>query len=362
MNKFYAKLLFTFLAIAIVSCDKSNNSLDVPIYDDSPYLLNLGSLPPPPLPEDNPLTKEGVKLGKMLFHDTRLSKNGEQACASCHLQTDGFSDIRQFSIGVEGEEGGRQAMAIFNMAYHKNGFFWDGRAPLLRDQSLLPIQDPLEMNETQENVVSKLEADPEYVDQFFRAFGSEEINSLKMSLAMEQFMNTIISNNAKWDKVLEGEASFTESEERGRELFFTEFNPGTQTGGAECFHCHGGFNFTNDAFMNNGLDTEAEMTDEGYANVTKDDADKGKFKVPSLRNIEFTPPYMHDGRFATLEEVLDHYDHGVKDSPSLDILMQFNLNPGLQMSSQDKKDLIAFMKTLSDESLKTNTEYQSPFN
>ncbi len=350
------------IVLGMFSCDKNNNSLDVAFYNDSPYTLEHEGFPPPPIPADNPLTIEGVKLGKMLFHDTRLSKNGEQACASCHLQEDAFSDIRQFSMGVEGKEGGRQAMAIFNMAYHRNGFFWDGRAPLLRDQALLPIQDPLEMNETLDNVVSKLEADPEYVDQFFRAFGSEEINSFKMSLAMEQFMNTIISNDAKWDKVLAGEAVFSDSEERGRALFFTEFDPISQTGGAECFHCHGGFNFTNNQFMNNGLDAEAEFTDLGYYDVTSDDRDKAKFKVPSLRNIQFTPPYMHDGRFATLEEVLEHYDHGVQDSPSLDPLMQFNLNPGLQLSDQDKADLIAFMKTLSDETLKSNTEYQNPFN
>jgi cytochrome c peroxidase len=360
MNK---KIVFSliFSSLILLNACEDNEPAEEAVYDDTPYSLDVGTFPPPPIAADNPLTNEGVALGKMLFYDTRLSKNGEMSCATCHVQGDGFSDINRFSEGVEGELGGRQAMAVFNMAWHRNGFFWDGRAPLLRDQSLLPIQDPLEMNETLENVVSKLEADPQYKDQFIRAFGSDEITSERMSLAMEQFMNSIVSVNAKWDQVLAGTASFTESEQRGRELFFEEFDPITQTGGAECFHCHGGFNFTNDKYMNNGLDAEADWTDLGLYDVTEDANDKAKFKTPSLRNIELTPPYMHDGRFATLEEVIDHYNEGVVHSSTIDPLMQFNLNPGLLLTEQDKADLVAFLKTLTDQDFIENTEYQSPF-
>ena len=171
----------------VMACEA--DEAEVAVYDATPYLFtfpeNFGD---PELPKDNILTKEGVKLGKMLFYEKALSKDGTQACASCHVQKDGFSDKNQFSKGVDGLLGGRQAMPIFNMAWHKTGFFWDGRSLTLREQSLKPIQDPLEMHETLENVVSKLTANKTYTDQFIRAFGTPEVNSTKVSLALEQFM------------------------------------------------------------------------------------------------------------------------------------------------------------------------------
>jgi cytochrome c peroxidase len=333
----------------------------LPDFDSTSFAFDHGIFPAPALPDDNPLTVEKVKLGRMLFYEKKLSKGETQACADCHLQADGFSDIRRFSIGVEELAGTRQAMAVFNMAWHQNGFFWDGRAPLLRDQALMPIQDPLEMNETLENAIAKLKDDQDYRFQFARAFKDPEITEEKMALAMEAFMLTIVSNDSRFDRFLQGQYTFTEEEQRGYDLFFTEFDPSGQVKGGECFHCHAGINFTNDKYMNNGLDSDEEFTDEGLFKTTGDPADMARFKVPSLRNIAVTPPYMHDGRFATLEEVIDHYNTGVKESSTIDEIMQFNLDPGLNLSEQDKADLVAFMKTLTDETFLGNSDYSDPF-
>lgn len=331
-------------------------------HDLTPYEFDYGNFPPPKIPNDNGLTKEKVKLGKMLFYEKKMSNDLSMACADCHKQEDAFDDIRKFSVGTAGKEGARQAMAIFNMAWHQGGFFWDGRAPRLRDQALLPIQDPLEMNETLDNVVKKLSAEQVYRDQFLRAFGSETISSEKIGLALEQFMFTILSMDAKYDQVQAGKSSFTASEQRGKELFFTEFNEFVPSAsGADCAHCHGGPNFDNGRFMNNGLDTDAEFTDLGREKVTSNPRDRATFKVPSLRNIELTPPYMHDGRFATLEEVIDHYDSGIDSSSTLDGALMATRKTGLRLSDQDKADLIAFLKTLTDRSLAKNTDYNSPF-
>lgn len=365
VNLFFMKkaiLTFFVLAAIMVACNKDDDETQKAIYDPTPYALDLGDFPDPNLPADNKPTVAGVQLGRMLFYEKMLSKDGSQSCADCHLQKDGFSDIRQFSIGVEQLPGKRQAMAVFNLAWHKNGMFWDGRAPLVRDQAILPIQDPLEMNETLENAVAKLKTDKRYTDQFIRAFGDDNITPERMGLAMEQFEFTMVSNNSKYDRFLAGTESLTDSEERGRVLFFAEFDPFLGQKGGECFHCHGGFNFTNDQYMNNGLDEEANFTDEGRSKVTNNPADRAKFKVPSLRNIALTPPYMHDGRFTTLEEVIEHYDTGVKNSSTVDGLLFNNLNPGgLQLSAQDRADLVAFLKTLTDTSFLEDERFSSPF-
>ena len=331
-------------------------------YDPTLYSIAFGHFPNPNLPVDNLPTNAGVELGRMLFYEKALSRDRSMACADCHQQIDMFSDIRQFSIGVDQLPGKRQAMPIFNIAWHKNGMFWDGRAPRARDQALMPIQDPLEMHETLENAVAKLQAMQIYKDQFVRAFGDDTITPERMGLAIEQFEFTIISNHSKFDHFMQGGITLTESEERGRVLFFREFDPFLGQKGGECFHCHGGFNFTNDQFMNNGLDADDEMSDLGRFIVTNEPVDKARFKVPSLRNIALTPPYMHDGRFATLEEVIEHYATGVKPSTTVDELLFHNTEPGgLQLTTQDKADLVAFLKTLTDEGLKTNDLFASPF-
>lgn len=351
------------LAILMVMIVTINACKKDPVEEsDEPYTLDIGTLPPPYLPDDNPLTREGVKLGRMLFHEKRLSATNTQACASCHLQQFAFSDTATLSIGVKGLKGKRQAMSVFNMAWNSNEFFWDGRAHLLRDQSLKPIQDELEMNETLDNVVAKLQADETYRTQFRKAFGTETITSELMSKAMEQFMMTIVSKSSRYDDFLAGKGTLTPEEERGRFLFTTEYNPGfPMQSGADCQHCHGGANFENDAFMNNGLDGDAEVTDIGRGNVTGLAGDRAKFKVPSLRNVAITAPYMHDGRFKTLEQVVDHYNL-VKQSSTLDPSFQQQLpHGGLQLTPQDKAALVAFLKTLTDNELTTNPAYSSPF-
>jgi cytochrome c peroxidase len=346
------------VGILLFSCSSDDDGVQTL----TPVTLDFKGAPVPSLPEDNLLTAEGIELGRRLFYEKALSKDGTMSCASCHNQTTAFSDTNQFSIGVEGLPGGRQAMAIFNMAWNTNEFFWDGRAHLLRDQALLPIQDPLEMNETLENVIAKLNDLPEYNDRFQQVFGSSTITEYNISLALEQFMNSIISVDSKYDKFKRNEVTLTESEERGRQLFFTEYNKFfPDISGADCAHCHSGFNFENDEYMNNGLDDLAGQTDIGRESVTDNANDKAKFKVTSLRNVALTPPYMHDGRFKTLEEVIDHYNQGIKLSPSVNPAIADTEGSGLFLTPQDKQDLVAFLKTLTDETLLTNPDYSNPF-
>ncbi len=354
-------LLVLSIAIFLLSCSDDAPAPNTPVvFDATPFAFDAQGLPVPALPSDYPLTVQRVQLGRMLFHEKMLSRDGSQSCASCHQQKDGASDIRQFSIGVKGLSGTRQAMAVTNLAWHRRGFFWDGRAPTLRDQALHPIQDTLEMDETLPNVVLKLSASKIYREQFVRAFNADTITSELVGIALEQFMLTMISANSTFDKVNRSEASFTETEERGRQLFNTEFDPTGKVKGAECFHCHSAPFFTNDRFMNNGLDNDGSFSDLGREKVTTLASDRARFKVPTLRNIAVTPPYMHDGRFTTLEEVVEHYNTGVLQSFTLDPLLQFNVTPGLGLTQQNKDDLIAFLKTLTDQTFLTNTTFSKP--
>ena len=364
MNFQKTLILFFSLVFIMVACkDDDTPPVIIPIeIDETPYPFIYKNLPPPDLPADNPLTVQGVQLGRMLFYDKKLSKGEQQACADCHQQVDGFSDKRQFSIGVDELPGTRQAMPIFNLAWHSNQFFWDGRANLLRDQALLPIQDELEMDETLGNVIAKLNAEQTYKDQFSRAFGSDKITAEKIGLAMEQFMLSIVSSSSKYDKYLEGSLELSPSEERGRVLFFTEYNPFfPDVSGADCTHCHGGNNFEDDTYKNNGLDTDADFSDIGREGVTLKPEDRAKFKVPTLRNVAITAPYMHDGRFPTLEEVIDHYNQGLKESTTVDPTILYTKETGLFLTDQDKGDLINFLRTLTDDVFLNNEEYKTPF-
>ena len=353
-------LIVLAASIFVVSCKDDDNEPQGIVQDTTPYEMSIGGFPIPNIASDNELTVQGVKLGRMLFYEKMLSADGTQACASCHLQEFAFTDSAQFSIGVRGEKGGRHAMSVFNMAWNDNEFFWDGRAHLLRDQALLPIQDELEMDETLENVVAKLSASQMYKDQFIRVFGTDEVTSEKVSLALEQFMNSITSTNSKYDDFLSDSTVFSESENRGFKLFNTEYNQFfPEQSGADCQHCHSGLNFENDQYMNNGLD--ATFADDGRGKATEDPADNGKFKVTSLRNIALTAPYMHDGRFSTLEEVVEHYNSQLQASSTLDPALEQTRETGLFLTEQDKKDLVAFLKTLTDKDLTTNSEYSTPF-
>ena len=363
MKNIYLFLLFGLMIGFTISCgeDPMEEPEEEIMQDTTPYDFFYGGLPAPDLPEDNVLTVEGVKLGRMLFYEKMLSRDNSQSCASCHRQEHAFTDTARFSLGVEGLPGKRQAMSVFNMAWNNNEFFWDGRAHLLRDQAILPIQDELEMDETLDNVLAKLSDSKAYRDQFKRVYGTEEITVEALAKALEQFMFSIVSYDSKFDRWKAGLAELTESEERGRVLYETEYNPFfPQFSGADCAHCHGGANFENDQYMNNGLDNEEDFKDLGREMATMDPADRAKFKVPSLRNIELTAPYMHDGRFSTLEEVIDHYNEGIHPSPTLDQALLATTEKGLFLTDQDKVDLINFLKTLTDQTLITEEKYSDP--
>ncbi|MFT5110115.1 MAG: cytochrome c peroxidase, partial [Pseudoalteromonas tetraodonis] len=239
----------------------------------------------PNLPSDNPMTIAGVELGKKLFNDARLSLYNTVSCAACHQSESGLSDPRRFSIGVHGKPGLRNAMPLFNLAW-KDTFFWDGRAPTLREQVLHPIQDPLEMNQSLGATISKLRAHADYPALFEEAFGVPGIDSERLSLALEQFLLSLTSYKSKFDLAMRGKGQLDEQEQRGFQLFFTEYEPRANQFGADCFHCHGGALFTNHGFANNGLDERFD--DLGRGAITKQDFDEGKFSVPSLRNVELT--------------------------------------------------------------------------
>ena len=312
----------------------------------TPYRFTMSAtFPVPDLPRDNPLTEERVALGKALFNETALSRDGTLSCASCHVANFAFTDARRFSLGVRGQKGTRNSMPLFNLAW-KTSFFWDGRAPSLRAQALIPIQDHTEMDETPGRVTAKLAATAAYPPLFRAAFGSPEITAEKLGLALENFLLTLTAHDAKFDRALRGKATLSADEQRGFELFMTEHEPRTGQRGADCFHCHGGPLFSDHAFHNNGL---AATDDTGRFRITQLEADRGKFATPSLRNIARTAPYMHDGRFATLEEVVAHYSTGVQRSPTLDPNLAKHPAEGLQLSAADQRALVAFLKTLSEE-------------
>ncbi len=331
----------------------------------SPYSFQMSTtFPIPDLPRDNPLIKERVALGEKLFHETALSKDGSLSCASCHQVSAAFSDPRRYSVGVRAQVGTRNAMPLFNLAWKKS-FFWDGRAPSLRAQALLPIQDHTEMDETLTNVCAKLSGTgvppvrfdsngrdarattTDYPALFTAAFNSPEITPEKIGLALESFVLTLTSFDSKFDRALRGEAQLSDVEKRGFELFITEYDPRREQFGADCFHCHGGPLFQSQTFANNGLDSE--FKDLGRAKITGNASDQGKFSTPSLRNVALTAPYMHDGRFQTLEEVVAHYVTGLKRSATLDPNLAKHPDGGVPLNAADQQALVAFLKTLTDE-------------
>jgi cytochrome c peroxidase len=304
--------------------------------------------PIPGLPKDNPLIQSRVDLGETLFHDKRLSADQSIACASCHRRDAGLSDPNRFSTGVENRKGKRQSMPLFNLAW-KNRLFWDGRAATLREQVLIPIQDHLEMDMQLETVVARLQNDKDIQRQFEAAFGAPGVTTEKIALALENFLLTLTSYDSKFDRVLQGKATFTAEEKRGFELFVTENEPRSGRYGADCFHCHGGPLLTDHGFHNNGLD--AYPKDVGLRKTTGNPADNGKFATPSLRNIALTAPYMHDGRFETLEEIVEHYSSGIQPSETLDPNLAKHARGGLGLSEADQAALVAFLKTLTDPKL-----------
>lgn len=332
----------------VVTAPKSENGSEAGSVElvGTPYAFTIKrGFPIPNLPTDFPLTNERVTLGRELFHETRLSRTDEISCASCHQTERAFSDPKQFSVGVEGRTGRRNSMTLFNLAW-KNSFFWDGRAASLREQALIPIEDHLEMDETLENVVRKLGEESRYSEFFESAFGDAEITPERIGVAIEQFILTLTSINSRFDRAMRGETQLTELEQRGFMLFNTEFDPRRRQFGADCFHCHGGALFSDFQFHDNGLELTKDL---GLGGFTEKETDNGKFSTPSLRNIALTAPYMHDGRFETLEEVVAHYAGGVRRNPNLDPNLAKHPDGGVPLNEEDQAALVAFLKTLTDE-------------
>jgi cytochrome c peroxidase len=317
-------------------------------YQTTPYTIvaPLG-FPNMNIPENNTMTAEGIVLGKKLFHDPILSGDGTQSCASCHLQIAGFSDTNRFSKGIDGLFGDRNASTIINAGWNTTNF-WDGRAITLEDQAFDPVVSPTEMNNTWKNVENTLNTSVTYKELFRKAFNINDIDSTHVVMAIAQFERTLISANSRYDKYLRQELQLTPSELNGYVIFNTEKG--------DCFHCHGTEMFMDNLFHNNGLDTEPFL-DLGLAKVTGLASDNGKFKTPTLRNIEFSAPYMHDGRFSKLGDVVDHYNSGLNYSSTIDPLMKKLNIGGLQLTNQEKQDLIAFLKTLSDPDFITNSDF-----
>jgi cytochrome c peroxidase len=324
------------------------------------------------LPEENPLTAEGVALGRMLFYETSLSSNNQVSCATCHQQEKAFTDGRAFAIGVSGKPTSKSSMPLNNLLWGPKHFFWDGRASNLEEQSLIPIQNPDEMGLEIEEAVEKLGQLPIYPPLFKAAFGTDEITPSKIAMALASFQRILISQNSKYDKYLRGETELSKEELLGKELFMTHPDASVGLRGGNCADCHSqfltsGFATGYDGFKNNGLDND-ENLEGGLAYVTGKESDWGKFKVPSLRNIALTAPYMHDGRFKTLEEVIDHYDHQIKDSKTLDPLMReaSNQKPvggkesGFHLTADEKKAILMFLQTLTDEDFITNKDFNDP--
>jgi cytochrome c peroxidase len=354
-------IIFIVFTVIVVSCKKDPELITIKL--DSTYFTTPFELIIPDLfsaksttePANNPMTEEGVLLGRMLFYDPILSGDSSISCSSCHKQENGFTDDIQFSKGITGEFGDRNSMHIVN-ALWSEPFFWDGRAISLEEQALEPLANPLEMNLKWEDAMLRLNRHTEYPDLFYKAFGSDYIDSIQVAKAISQFERTLVSASSKWDEFRRSEVNpflfFTPLEFVGYTVFFTE------TG--DCFHCHGQRELlTDNLFHNNGM--EENIVDIGLEIFTSNPNDKGKFKTPSLRNIEYTAPFMHDGRFQTLEDVIDHYSHGVVYSETVDPLMKKVNQGGLLLSQEEKNGLLAFLKTFSDTSFIQNSKFSSPF-
>ncbi len=353
-------ILILLLAIITVECKEVspyNGPADLPkiSYKPHPYTL--------PIPKDftklkpsleNPMTEEGIALGYKLFHDPILSLDSTMSCASCHQVTLGFTDGEALSKGINQKIGRRSAMSLANIAFYKKGLFWDGRINTLEEQALLPVEDTVELNNSWDNVIEKLKKDSDYPVYFRKAFGItniDEIDKYLAAKAIAQYEKTLISANSKFDSVQVGTAVFTKDEKAGYDIFF-DASPDLPD--AECGHCHNAPLMTTNEYLNNGITlakTTEDFRDVGRGGTTGNPYDNGKFRVPSLRNIEKTAPYMHDGRFRTLEEVLNHYNSGGQNGPNTSPLIR-----PLNLNEMHKRQLIAFLKTLTDRNFVEETQ------
>lgn len=349
-----------FFTLFIQSCGKHDPYLDN--YSATPYELKIPEgFPDMIIPDDNPMTVEGVALGRKLFYDEILSLDYSISCGSCHSPAASFSDSSQFSAGVDGTLGNRQSMAIINLGW-SYGFFWDGRADAIEKQILGPVPNPVEMHLEWTVAAERLQNHATYPYLFKKAFNTYEIDSSLVAKAIAQFLRTMISGNSKFDQVLRSETSFTPDESYGYDLFARDKNEGAGIIGGDCFHCHPQpiFFQLNTDYLNNGLD--ATFTDLGRGGFNGNVNDNGKFKIPTLRNIELSAPYMHDGRFATLDGVLNHYSTGLQNSATLSPLMKEIDNGGLLLPPYEKSCILAFLKTLTDWEFVNNPDFKDPDN
>lgn len=301
-----------------------------------------------PLPvyqfEENTLTEAGFELGKKLFYDPRLSRDNSVSCGSCHQPFSAFAQLNHdLSHGVDNRLGTRNSQPLFNLNWHK-GFLWDGGITHLELFPLNPIQNPVEMDEKLENILAKLSSDAEYKGMFKAAFGDETINTQRMFKSLAQFTGMLVSSNAKYDKYINGEP--------GGNMTALELN-GLNVYRSKCASCHTEPLFSDFSYRNNGLKPTA-VNDSGRGRITLAAEDMHKFKVPSLRNLRYTPPYMHDGRIRTLEGVLDHYANGIHQSPTLDP----QLKSGILLSTEERAALLDFLNTLNDEEFVSNRTFQ----
>ncbi|TVR80250.1 MAG: cytochrome-c peroxidase [Chitinophagaceae bacterium] len=363
MKKLAVITFFFALIFAFKACKKDppeppkDDPKDSFVYNPTPVTLDMPSnFPEMVIPQDNQLTEEGILLGRLLFYDPILSLDSTLSCAGCHNQSFNFTDSgNKFSTGVQGIEGTRTSMSLANIGFNTH-FFWDGRSPTLEDQILKPVPDPIEMNLSWTDAVDRLMNHNYYPQLFREAFDETEITPELTAKAIAQFLRTFISGNSKFDKVQRNEAFFTNAELNGFDMFFSE--------DADCFHCHGNILFTDNLFHNNALQEASSLNDFndlGRGAVTGNPLDNGKFKTPTLRNTEVSGPFMHNGEFATLMEVIEFYSSGLKNSPNVDPLMEFFFQGGVQLTQNEKNDLHAFLLTLTDHEFLNNPDFKNPF-
>jgi len=352
------RLLFSVGVLVLLFGCRKDQIVQTPLQSTTPVAFPQPSnFPKASLPADNPLTKEGIKLGRHLFFEKRLSSDNSQSCGSCHFQENNFADPRQFSVGIDGSIGDRNAMILSNLAW-QSFFFWDGREQSMEDQALKPVENPIEMKAHWPDVIEKLKADPYYQEMFENAFGPNAITKENAAKAIAQFERMMVSSDSKYDQWKRGEYQFTQIEEDGYVIFNSEVG--------DCFHCHGDLNTGNIfgaygdlQFSNNGLDSILKPN-TGYEVVTLDSNDRAKFKIPSLRNVDYSFPYMHDGRFTTLQEVIEFYNTGGHVTYTTDPNMKA-AGVGKNWSVYTKSALLAFLKTLSDDNFLNDTTFSDPW-
>jgi cytochrome c peroxidase len=327
------------VALLLLGCSGAE-----PASSEQPVIAVPAGFPPIAAPEDNEPTRERVELGRRLFYDERLSRSEQISCASCHLQQNAFADPNRVSTGEEGQVGTRNAPALVNLAYGRE-FFWHGGASSLEVQAVGPIKNPVEMAMTLREVAERLTSDATLLAAFDTAYGQTP-NESTITRALASFVRSLVSGSSPYDRYLAGDAdAIGDSAKRGEALFNGE--------GAECFHCHTGFNFTTNTYKNDG--TLPDDPDAGRGEVTARASDSGKFKIPTLRNVAVSAPYMHDGSLETLDDVIVAYAQGGRGHPNTDP----TIHP-LELGADEQRDLRAFLESLTDQAFLENPAFADP--